>query len=92
MSHSVKAQKYYCDHSFQIRGLCFKKWTRQGNASKFAIFFFREIIFTKKFRENDFTKFIFKFFFAAIDDEVENINMAFPTPAKIARDETGITV
>ena len=32
------------------------------------------------------------FLFAAIDDEVENINMAFPTPAKIARDETGITV
>ena len=31
-------------------------------------------------------------FFPAIDDEVENINMAFPTPAKIARDETGITV
>jgi len=30
--------------------------------------------------------------FRAIDDEVENINMAFPTPAKIARDETGITV
>ena len=26
MSHSVKAQKYYCDRSFQIRGLCFKKW------------------------------------------------------------------
>merc|ERR1739844_55996 len=30
--------------------------------------------------------------FRVIDEEVENINMAFPTPAKIARDETGITV
>ena len=32
------------------------------------------------------------FFPPAIDDEVENINMAFPTPAKMARDEAGITV
>ena len=35
---------------------------------------------------------LYAIFFPAIDDEVENINMAFPTPAKIARDETGITV
>ena len=30
---------------------------------------------------------LYAIFFPAIDDEVENINMAFPTPAKIARDE-----
>ena len=35
---------------------------------------------------------LYAIFFPAIDDEVENINMAFPTPAKIARDETGFTV
>ena len=52
---------------------------------------FHEINFTKNFLENDFTEFKCNFF-PAIDDEVENINMAFPTPAKIARDETGITV
>ena len=34
----------------------------------------------------------FYFFPPAIDDEVENINMAFPTPAKMARDEAGITM